>query len=324
MPQDVYVLIEHLHGEVAELSYVMLAAGRSLVEGTEGEVIALVFGQDVKDLTKDLAAGTVYTIEHSQLSEFTSEAYLQVLEALVQERQPRAVIAGDTSVGAGVAGLLSHRLGLPLVSSCQRFEKVNGAHHFISQICGGKIVAEGELPYPQALVTMIPGGYKADQGRTEKASPIEEVNPPDFKDQRMRVCGYLEPEEGDIDISKEQILVSAGRGIKREDNLELVEDLAESLGGAVCASRPIVDQNWLPASRLIGKSGKSVKPVLYLAMGISGAPEHIEGITSSDLIVAINTDPSAPIYKVAHYGAEIDALDLMPVLTSKVREAKGG
>ena len=132
----------------------------------------------------------------------------------------------------------------------------------------------------------------------------------------------IEPEVSDVDISKEQILIAIGRGIQNEDNVELAEELAELLGGVVCASRPVIDQGWLPISRLVGKSGKTVKPKLYLALGISGAPEHAESVTGSDIIIAVNTDPAAPIFNVAKYGIETDLFDLVPELTDKVREAK--
>jgi electron transfer flavoprotein alpha subunit len=139
-------------------------------------------------------------------------------------------------------------------------------------------------------------------------------------DLRVELTNYIEPEEGDVDIASESILIAVGRGIQTEDNIELADELAELLNGAVCASRPVVDQGWLPTSRLVGKSGKSVKPKLYLAMGISGAPEHVEGISESETIIAINTDPAAPIFDVAKYGAEIDMLDLMEVMIEQLED----
>ena len=141
---------------------------------------------------------------------------------------------------------------------------------------------------------------------------------------KIKLKGYIEPEAGGIDITKESILVSVGRGIGQQDNLKLAEELAAALGGAVSASRPIVDQGWLPTSRLVGKSGKSVKPRLYLALGISGAPEHHEGMSDAECIVAVNTDEKAPILDYAQYGVMVDALKLMPVLTARVKQAKGG
>ncbi|MGC8880154.1 MAG: electron transfer flavoprotein subunit alpha/FixB family protein, partial [Anaerolineae bacterium] len=133
---------------------------------------------------------------------------------------------------------------------------------------------------------------------------------------------YIEPESGDVDISKEAVLVSVGRGIQNADNIEMVQELAAALGGVVSASRPVVDQGWLPTTRLVGKSGKRVKPRLYLALGISGAPEHAEAITDSQTIIAVNTDASAPIFDIARYGTTLDLFDLVPALTEKVRQAK--
>jgi electron transfer flavoprotein alpha subunit len=133
---------------------------------------------------------------------------------------------------------------------------------------------------------------------------------------------YVEPEAGDVDIAKEAILVSVGRGIQTKDNLGLANDLARAFGGQVCASRPVVDQGWLPTSRLVGKSGKHVKPKIYLALGISGAPEHVEGMGESDTIIAVNTDPNAPIFNVAKYGTTLDLLELVPALTARLSKEK--
>jgi electron transfer flavoprotein alpha subunit len=140
---------------------------------------------------------------------------------------------------------------------------------------------------------------------------------------RVTLSQYIEPEAGDVDISNEALLIAVGRGIQNQDNIELADNLAKALGGVVCGSRPVVDQGWLSTSRLVGKSGKYVKPKIYLAMGISGAPEHTEAITESDTIIAINTDPAAPIFNVAKYGVEGDIFELVEVLTEKVNAAKG-
>jgi electron transfer flavoprotein alpha subunit len=146
---------------------------------------------------------------------------------------------------------------------------------------------------------------------------------PALDDLRVTLKQYIEPEAGDVDISKEPILVSVGRGIQNQDNITLAEELARALGGAVSASRPVVDQGWMSTSRLVGKSGKKVKPKVYITLGISGAPEHAEAIMDSETIIAINTDPAAPIFDIARYGAAIDMFDLFDVLIAKVKEAKG-
>jgi len=171
---------------------------------------------------------------------------------------------------------------------------------------------------------MVPGGYKPEQGRATQAPPIERLDAPTLEEVRVSLKEYIEPAVGDVDIAKEAILVSIGRGIQNQDNIELAEELAKVLGGVVSGSRPVIDQGWLPPTRLVGKSGKAVKPRLYLALGISGAPEHVEAIGNAEMIVAINTDPAAPIFNLAKFGAQVDILDLMPVLTEYVQQARGG
>ena len=318
MSQDIFVVIEHLRGQVADISYVMLAGARQLAQSTGGSVAAVLLGHNAQGLAKDLAAERVLYMNHPALAEFTSDAYQIALASLIKEQSPRAVILGHTSIGTDIASGLSARLDLPIISSCRSF--VDGK--FVSQICGGKIMAEGELPSPTALVTMAPGGYKSGQGQSTQPPALTTVAAPALDGLRVTLKQYIEPEAGDVDISKESILVAIGRGIQNKDNIELANDLATALGGQVCASRPIVDQGWLPTTRLVGKSGKHVKPKVYLALGISGAPEHVEGMGESDTIVAVNTDPNAPIFNVAKYGTTIDLLELVPALIEKVKQAK--
>lgn len=324
MSQDIYVVVEHLRGHVADITYVMLAAARVLAEGTGGRVVAVLLGHDAQSLARDLAADEVICFDHAALADFSGDAYQKVLLGLIADRKPRVVLFGHTSVGMDVAGSLSARLKLPMIGQCHTFQVEGGVLKFVSQICGGKIMAEGEVPGPTALATLVPGGYRPEQGRSEKAPAMTLAEVPTLADVRVTLKQYVEPEAGDVDISKEPILVAVGRGIQNKDNVELAQELAEALGGVMCASRPVVDQGWLPVTRQVGKSGKSVNPKVYLALGISGAPEHVEGITGSEMIIAVNTDATAPIFGVAQYGSTIDLLDLVPVLTEKIRQAREG
>jgi len=324
MTSDIYVLIEHLQSQVSDMSYMMLAAGRPLAEGSGGDLVAMLLGQDAQGLAADLGADRVLYVDHPALADFSPEAYTRVIAALIKEGAPQVVLLGETSMGADVAGTLSARLDLPIVSLCRNAYAEGGTLKFVSQIYGGKVLAEGEIPKPTALITMVPGDFKAEAGQSASSPEIVPTAPPDLEGLKVTHVQFIEPEAGDIDIAKEPILIAVGRGIQQEANLELAEELASAMGGTTCASRPVVDQGWLPTSRLVGKSGKSVNPKIFLAIGISGAPEHVQGITGSEMIIAINTDPSAPIFDVAKYGAEVDALDLMPVLTEKVQEAKSG
>jgi electron transfer flavoprotein alpha subunit len=324
MNPDIFVVIEHLRGQVSDLSYVMLAAARVLANATGGKVIAVLLGHDAESLAHDFAADRVLYIEHAAFADFSSDAYQRTLENVIKEHAPRAVLFGDTTIGGDVAAWLSTRLNLPLVSACRTVYAADSTLKFVSQICGGKMMAEGDLPGPTALVMMVPGGYKPEQGRAAQAPELVRGTAPALDDLRVTVNEYIEPAVGDVDIAKEAILVSVGRGIQNQDNIELAKELAQVLGGVVSGSRPVIDQGWLPPTRLVGKSGKSVKPRLYLALGISGAPEHVEAIGNAEMIVAINTDPAAPIFNLAKFGAQVDILDLLPVLTEHVQQARGG
>ena len=185
-------------------------------------------------------------------------------------------------------------------------------------------MVEGELPGRTTLALMIPGDFKPEHSQSDHPPEISIITPAELGEIRVSVKEYIEPDADDVDISNEPLLVAVGRGLQNPDDLEVAEELAEALGGTVCASRPVVDQGWLPTTRLVGKSGKQVNPKLYLAMGISGAPEHSEAIANSELIVAVNTDPTAPIFDLAQYGVEADMFDLLPELTEQILEAKRG
>jgi electron transfer flavoprotein alpha subunit len=319
MSQDIFVVIEHLRGQVSDTSFVMLAAARQLSQSTGGNVTAVLLGHNAQGLANNLAADKVLYMDHASLAEFTSDSYQIALVGLIQEHSPRAVIFGHSSIGMDIASGLSAKLGMPVVSSCRTFT-TDGK--YVSQICGGKIMAEGDLPAPTALVTMVPGGYKAELGQSAQAPALTTLNVPALDSLRVALKQYIEPDTSDVDISKEAMLVSVGRGIQNKDNIELANELAAALGCAVSASRPVVDQGWMPTTRLVGKSGKKVKPKVYLALGISGAPEHVEGMGESNAIIAINTDPNAPIFDIAKYGTTIDMFELIPVLTEKVKQAK--
>ena len=324
MANEIMFVVEHLRGEISDISYVLAAAARSLADMTSAPIAAVLLSSGEEELPHDFNADKLLHVKNPALSSFNLDTYRQVLLPMIQERSPAAILLGDTSIGSGLAGELAWRAGLPLISSVHHIRQEASAAYFVCKIYGGKIMAEGPIPGPGAVLTMIPGGYTAEDGHGTKSVEVEELAPPTFEEGRVSLLEYIEPEAGDVDISRESLLVAVGRGIQREDNLELAEELAQALGATVCASRPVVDQGWLPTSRMVGKSGKHVKPKLYLAFGISGAPEHMEGAASSDMIIAINTDHAAPIFEFAAYGAEVDALDLMPILTEKIQAAKGG
>jgi electron transfer flavoprotein alpha subunit len=323
MSQDIFVVIEHLKGQVADISYIMVAAGRVLAQGSGGNVVGILLGHNSQELAGDLAVDQVLYLDDPAFTDFTPDTYLATMSGLIDEQKPRVVLLGNTTVGADVASGLSARLGLPVVSQCQSLSSEGGELIYTSQICAGKIMAEGKLPDTTTILTVVPGGYKPEEGKSTQEPEVVSTPVPALGESKVKMLEYIEPEAADVDITKEQILISVGRGLQNQDDIELLEELADALGGVISASRPLVDQGWLATSRMVGKSGQVVKPKLYLAMGISGAPEHVEAITDSECIIAINTDPSAPIFDLAKYGADIDMLDLVEVLIEKVEESKG-
>jgi len=325
MSQDIFVFAEHLKGQVADISFEMLGKGREIADALGGRLLALIFGYQVKSLADSLGvADAVLYVEDERLAEFTPEAYQRVLSSLIQERAPRLIMIGHTSMGMDLAAALSTERNVPLVGYCNGLKLEEGKIIVTSRFYGGKILAEVGLNGNQGIVTVLPGAFPAEKGRSEKAATVEVLKPPALEGLRTRFKRLLEPEAGDIDLTKEAVLVAIGRGIQGQENIPLAEELAKALGGAVCASRPLIDQGWLPTTRLIGRSGIMVKPKLYLAAGISGAPEHVEGMKDAELIIAINTDSNAPIFDVADYGIVADLLEIIPKLTEEIGKKKAG
>ncbi len=320
---EICVVVEVLRGEIRDITFTMLAAGRRLADGLKTKLTALVVGHDVQKLAGQLgAADRVVCVEHVRLAEFNPEAYLCVLAAVLEQHKPRLVLFGHTAMGTDLACGLAQRLHVPVATSCRTFSLDGGTVQYSALTCGGKLIAAGSLPESTCLVTVMPGGYKAEEGKGDKKPAVETLRvPAGLGDVRTRFQRYIEPPAGDVDIGKQPILVSVGRGIQNKDNIALAEELAKAMGGVVSGSRPVIDQEWLPTTRLVGKSGKQVKPKLYLALGISGAPEHAEGMRDAELIVAINRDEKAPIYGFAHFGAAVDVLELVPALTATLKKA---
>ncbi len=323
MSNDVFALVEHRDGKVAEISFELLGKGRELAASAGGRLVAVVLADAAASIVPQLgAADSVVAIEHPALAAYTPDAYKRTLAAVLKAREPALLLVGNTAVGMDQAAGLSGELGWPLAAYVKEATLSDGSTKVVSQIYGGKILAEAELGSRPAILSMLAGASPAEKGRAAGAPPVERIAPPALDALRTRFKRLIVPESADVDITKEPMLVSIGRGIQSQDNLSLVEELAEALGAAVSSSRPIVDQGWLPKTRQVGKSGMSVKPKLYLAIGISGAPEHLEGMRGAELIVAINTDAAAPIFNVAHYGVVGDLFDIVPKLTAEIKKRK--
>jgi len=314
---DILVLVEHRDGAVTEGTFEILGRARELASQAGGEATALLLAADAGPLADQLGDWSIIAIEDPGLAEFSPSAYQASLAPIVTEREPMLLLATNSGVGMDVAGGLSGAIGLPLAAFATSITLADGAPLVTCQSFAGKIEARVRFRDGRGICTVVAGAYPAGAGRVAGSPRVERVPLPAV-DQRVRFRGLVRPEAGDVDITRETVLVSVGRGIGEQDNIELVEELAAALGGVVSSSRPIADAGWLPRTRQVGKSGLRVKPKLYLALGISGAPEHLEGMRDAELIVAVNTDPRAPIFGVAHYGAVADILDVVPALTKRL------
>ncbi|MGQ9504081.1 MAG: electron transfer flavoprotein subunit alpha/FixB family protein [Thermogutta sp.] len=314
MKRTIAVPVETYRGEITDLTREALVAARLLCrEG--GEVLAYVFGnppakgEDVLQL-----ADRIVVLKDGQIDQPVGLAQAGVLKSRLPVSDLDAVLVGNSSWGLDMAPLLASFLNVPLVANCHSLEEREGKLWATCRICAGKLLVDVELTQRPVVILLLPGNYVRRQVAPGKASTeTQEVAASDW-DPRVTFRGWIEPQREDVDITQADILVAVGRGIERQENLEIANELAEALGGVVCGSRPVVDQGWLPPTRQVGKSGMIVKPKLYLALGISGAPEHVEGMKDAEVIVAVNKDEQAPIFNVAHYGIAADLFDVAEAL----------
>ncbi len=323
--KEIFVLAEHRRGELRDVTFEMLTKGRELSQKTNMDLTAVLLGYNVKEFAKKLADQTkrVLIVDDARLENFNAEAYQKVLSNLISERKPPLTLIGHTAFGVDLAPSLATELSAPLATDCIDVDFEEEKLVVVRQVYGGKVNVKASLRKSDSyIVTLRPATFEAQQVEplggeiTEVPSPLKEDIP--YK----KFIEYFEAPAGEVDITAADILVSVGRGIKEADNMPIVEKLAKALGGVVSCSRPIVDKGWLPSDRQVGTSGKTVKPKLYIAIGISGAFQHVSGMKNSDIIIAINKDPKAPIFRAADYGVVEDLFKVVPTLTDKILEGK--
>jgi electron transfer flavoprotein alpha subunit len=316
---NVMVLAEHTGMEVSEGTYELIGKARELASALGGVTEVALLGP--RSLAAKLGgADVVVSVEHPALETYVPEAYERALDEVLAQRSPQLLLVANATAGLDLGAALSARWEAPFVSRVSALEIDGGAVIATAQILGGKMLADIELSADRGIVTVLGGAFGAAAGQLEGSPEVVSVAPPSGLDTlRMSLRQVIEADSGDVDIAAADMLVSVGRGIESADNLEIVQELADALGVPLSASRPVVDAGWLPKTRQVGQSGLKVKPRAYLAFGISGAPEHLEGMRDAELIIACNTDKGAPIFGVAHYGTTIDLFDLVPELVDKVR-----
>jgi electron transfer flavoprotein alpha subunit len=309
---NVLVVAEHLQGRVRDVTYELISAARALGD----TVTVAVIGPDPASL--DLNREGVDEIVHVRVdqSEFESDVYQHALEALVAQRQPEAVLLGFTVNSMGYAGALAAKLGLGFASDVFAVARDGDAIVATRAFYGSKTHAELEFPAGKPVLLLLRPTIWPPAAGAGSATVTELALEPVAS--RARHKEFREAAKGDVDITTAEFLLSIGRGIGEQENIAMFEELAAKLGATLAVSRPIVDAGWMPGARQVGQSGKTVKPKVYLAFGISGAVQHLAGMKTSETIIAVNSDPEAAIFEVAHYGAVADLFDVAEELAKLV------
>ncbi len=324
------VFSEQREGKVKRVALEALTAARTLQSKVGGEVAAVIIGDQVADEAKGLtAAGAekVYLAEDPFLHYYSSEGYASIIADLAKKLDTRLILMGATMMGKDLGPKLAARLGGPFAGDCVGLEIVDEgmlvAHR---PIYGGKIMSTVKSRQSGFQVATIrPNVFPVEKQTSENTIRIERITSPcDLSSLLAQVQEVVATASSKVELTEARIIVSGGRGLKGPENFNLVEDLAEALGAAVGASRAAVDAGWKPHSYQVGLTGKTVSPLLYIACGISGAIQHLAGMSSSKYIVAINKDPNAPIFKIANYGIVGDLFEILPLLTEAVKKVREG
>ena len=309
----VLVVAEHRRGELRDVSFELISAGRELADEHGTELAVAVVAGDVEGFAAELnraGVDTIYTVGEGE--EFNHGVYKRAIEDLYADLDPVALVMPNSVNGLDYAPAVAGSLELPLVTDVIGLEGGDEVELLREQY-GGKVETAYAVDADRYALTIRPAEWPAAEASGDATVEPFEVTI-DGASLGTTVNGFEEVGGGDVDIADADVLVSVGRGIEEEENVPLVEGLADALGATLSSSRPIVDNGWLPANRQVGQSGKVVTPDVYIAVGISGAVQHVAGMKGADTIIAINTDPSAPIFDIADYGITDDLFEVVPEL----------
>ncbi len=324
--KKIWIILQHRDGVLHRMSREAIAAGQALAEAVGGSAEAVLLAAETATLAAEVAryelAG-VRCLDHQALKDYTPGGYVSALAPAIAAERPDFVLFPHTYQTVDFMARLAQATGSGLLPEVTAFSLANGELHWKRPILGGKLESvvrvKGE---GSVLVSVQSGAFAADAARTGTAC-IATLPAPDAISADREILGVEATGGEKVDLSKAEVIVAAGRGIGGADKMAPLEALATALGAEIAASRPVIDSGWLPRDRQIGSSGQTVSPRLYVAVGISGAIQHTVGMKGSQVIVAINKDPGAPIFNLAHYGLVGDLHELLPAITAAVREVKG-
>jgi electron transfer flavoprotein alpha subunit len=325
MPNGILIFAEHRDGAFNKTTFEAVAAGQQLGAALGQPVSAVVLNKDA-GLAREIAGyklDRVVSVENEKLAEYTPDGYADAMERAVRALDPAFVLMPHTYLVRDFAPKLAARFRKDVISDCVRASVEQGSVTFSRRIFLGKIdadvVAVGE---PPVFATFQSGAYRAEQAEKGSGTQVETM-PVEVGEVRMKPEAPFQEVKQAVDLSKAEVIVAIGRGIKGQEHIALAQQLADALGAELAASRPICDAGWLPIDRQIGSSGQTVAPKLYVALGISGAIQHLVGMKNAGTIVAVNKDPEAPIFDIADYGIVGDLFEVVPVLTEEIKKLKG-
>jgi electron transfer flavoprotein alpha subunit len=321
----ILVVTEHREGKLTATSHELLVFAQRAGRDLGLPVHALVLGNVAQDTLKAARIERILTIDDPRLSTYDPDLYVHAVKSVAEQREPALIVAGHTTQGMDFMPRLAVALRKPLVAGCVDYAKVGDRVLLTRQVFNAKMNLK-VTPREQGLclATLVPGSFAADEMETGGTPEGENLSLDLTKiPARRRLVGVTKASKENVDLGSASVIVAGGRGLKQKENFSLISELADALGGVVGASRPVVDAEWLPREYQIGSSGQTVAPKLYVAVGISGAIQHLVGMQNSRCIVAINKDPEAPIFKVAHYGIVDDLFKVVPALTRLVRDLRG-
>lgn len=323
--KDVWVLAETVNGKILPITLELMGEGRKLANELGKKLVVIVPGYEIEEVVKELLeydVDKVYYLEHELLKDFSTLGFVEVLSEEIKKRKPEVLLVGATSIGRDIGPRLAARLGTGLTADCTGLEVDAEDKKLLMTrpAFGGNIMATIICPKNRPQMATVRPGVMSRAKKAEKNNAgFEKILPKLSKeDIRTRLIGTVEHDQKRVNLIDAKIIVSGGRGIKNKDGFALIESLANALGGEVGSSRACVDAGWIDSSHQVGQTGTTVRPDLYIACGISGAIQHLAGMSESKYIVAINKDKNAPIFDICDYGIVGDLKEIIPALVSSI------
>ena len=322
MECPIVILAEHFDGKLSGATLQLVAQGRQLVDQNGSELGVVVVGSELESLVEELATtGTdrIFFVDEPRLKHYNPEIHTDVTCQVFERVRPQMILLGYTFVGMELGPAISVRTGIKLLSNCTRVERTNESLIVTRPLYRGTVNVKIEFDLGTRLILSLQESELPRQSSTERKAVLQKM-PVTFGNCGTEVIGFIRPDASEVDITKAKVIVAVGRGIQEKANIKVAEALANALDGVIGCSRPLTDLGWLPPEHQVGMSGKVVKPKVYIACGISGASHHMIGMKNSALIIAINTDPNAPIFNIAHYGVQGDLGQILPELVARANE----